>query len=278
MTTVEIQQVIDRSDLRKWRIELPNLYDDADLTVYEFRMLVHYKRVGICYEGLTTTANKCHMSLGQASAVRMSLKNKGWIKLTEIDTPNGPGYQVEVIDRWEENFAHYSHRATGFHVVKGDPSSPEAKPSPGESHPSPGERKKEQVKNKPFKNTTTSRRGATPSPKPGWEHPAIQTLKTMAGMFVPAGLIPQLITILGTEPDLEKLQKCYDEWHGRGKAPKGWEWATKWYPDGIPDRPVNGGNHGQAHSGRGTGIAGGVKIGREPAPFQIPENTSTPAA
>ena len=44
----ENQQLYDAGDLRKYRIELPNLYDDADLDPYEFRLLAHYKRVGTC--------------------------------------------------------------------------------------------------------------------------------------------------------------------------------------------------------------------------------------
>ena len=61
------QHIYDDSDLRKYRIELPNLYDDADLDPYEFRLLAHYKRVGRCTEGTRTTAAKCHMSPPQVS-------------------------------------------------------------------------------------------------------------------------------------------------------------------------------------------------------------------
>ena len=153
------QTVIDRSDLRKWRIELPNLYDDADLDPYEFRLLAHYKRVGTCTEGLATTARKCHMSVGQASEKRRSLADKGWIQMTEVSTPRGPGFQIEVVDVWEDNFAHYSTRR------RNTPSPSEASPhqvkaplttrndaSPGEIYPSPGETKNQPVKNQPIQN------------------------------------------------------------------------------------------------------------------------------
>ena len=54
----EQQEIHDDSDLRKYRIELPNLYDDSDLDVYEFRLLAHYKRVGRCTEGSKATGKK----------------------------------------------------------------------------------------------------------------------------------------------------------------------------------------------------------------------------
>ena len=73
---IEIQ---DDSDLRKYRIELPNLYDDSDLDPYEFRLLAHYKRVGTCTESTKTTAKKCKMSPRQVSSKRQVLRKSGFI-------------------------------------------------------------------------------------------------------------------------------------------------------------------------------------------------------
>jgi len=102
------QEIRDPSDLRKWRTELPNMVDDADMDVYCFRLYVHYKRVGTCRESIATTARKCHMSQGKASQARMQLHELGWINLETYQTAKGPGYIVTVVDVWEENFAHYS--------------------------------------------------------------------------------------------------------------------------------------------------------------------------
>jgi hypothetical protein len=164
--TDDPQHIIDRSDLRKYRTELPNLYDDAGLDVFEFRLLAHYKRVGTCNEGLETTARKCKMSEGSASQKRTSLAKKKWIKLTPIMTVHGPGYSVEVIDRWEENFRNYSRKPSPHegkpspHEAK--PSPHEGKPSPHEAKPSPGEGKKEPIKKEPPKKTSPP----TPLPPP----------------------------------------------------------------------------------------------------------------
>ena len=76
---------------------LPNMYDDADLNAYEFRLLVHYRRVGNCYESLRTTAKKCHMGKTSVEKHRDSLAEKGWIVLAA--TAKGT-IAVEVVDRW----------------------------------------------------------------------------------------------------------------------------------------------------------------------------------
>ena len=105
----EPQVINDPSDLKKYRTELPNLYDDSDLTVYEYRLLGHYKRVGICTEGLPTTSKKCKMSTGQASEARKSLADKNFIRLEKIEMGGARYcYHVHVVDRWIENFARYS--------------------------------------------------------------------------------------------------------------------------------------------------------------------------
>jgi len=121
---IEIQ---DDSDLRKYRIELPNLYDDSDLDPYEFRLLAHYKRVGTCTEGTKTTATICKMSTGQVSQKRQSLRKKNFIRMQRVQiSPLEYSYRITVIDRWLENFNKYTKAAT---------------PSPHEYPPSPHERK-----------------------------------------------------------------------------------------------------------------------------------------
>lgn len=145
---MSVQVIYDRSDLRKYRTELPNIYDDADLGVYEFRLLVHYKRVGTCTESTATTARKCKISTGKVSAARKVLAAGGWITLTEVATPKGMSYSIEVVDRWQENF-------NTFAPAQRSPD--EHQPSPHEEVPSPGETKKE-LKDK------NKSRGVKPAP------------------------------------------------------------------------------------------------------------------
>jgi DnaD/phage-associated family protein len=127
----EQQEIHDDSDLRKYRIELPNLYDDSDLDPYEFRLLAHYKRVGTCTEGTPTTATKCCMSTGQVSQKRQSLHNKGFIIMQVVyldDEHKTYSYRITVVDKWRENFDRY------YDPSRGEPprSRHEAPPSPRE--------------------------------------------------------------------------------------------------------------------------------------------------
>jgi hypothetical protein len=76
---------------------IPNMYDDADLTVYEFRLLIHYRRVGNCYESLRTTAKKCNIGKSTVERARKSLAEKGWITLEVSDQGTT---LITVIDKW----------------------------------------------------------------------------------------------------------------------------------------------------------------------------------
>lgn len=135
----ETQRIQDDGDLRKYRIELPNLYDDADLDPYEFRLLAHYKRVGACYESTRTTAARCKMSMGKVSAARDSLHEKGFIVIDEYLSEHDT-IQIKVVDRWAENFAKYSamkaqkqarsENEQGVHVVNSECSQSETKKEP----------------------------------------------------------------------------------------------------------------------------------------------------
>lgn len=141
----EEQVIMDPSDLRKYRTELPNLYDDSDLDPFEYRLLGHYKRVGICRENLETTAKKCRMSTGQVSEKRQSLGAKNFIKLERLEM-GGKRYRyvIRVNDRWVENFARYS----GLTIDEINEQVKRAtSPSPREASPSPREGKKELIKN-----------------------------------------------------------------------------------------------------------------------------------
>lgn len=109
-------EIVDDSDLRKYRIELPNLYDDAGLDPYEFRLLAHYKRVGKCTEGTRTTAGICKMSPMQVSVKRKSLHQKGFIVMKEVPLKGGGySFKITVVDRWQENFLKYGARTQDVH-------------------------------------------------------------------------------------------------------------------------------------------------------------------
>lgn len=99
--------------LTKYFTQFPNLIDDSNLTPYEFRVLLHYYRVGECWEGVRTTADKCGMSTGKVTDVRRTLAEKGFIHVAST----GDGVTIEVIDKTKENLEKY--RSPDEHCVHG---------------------------------------------------------------------------------------------------------------------------------------------------------------
>lgn len=137
------QFINDFAELKKYRTELPNLYDDLGLDVYEFRLLAHYKRVGTCTEGSALTAKVCGMSIGQLSQTRQRLADKNLIILEKKPVPGGFGYTVEVVDLWFQNFLKYSKMTKDEALKMLQASYSESQPSPHEAQPSRGAYKEE---------------------------------------------------------------------------------------------------------------------------------------
>jgi len=98
------QQAISAPDLRKYRTELPNLIDDMKLDPYAFRLLVHYYRIGNCWESTRTTAKLCQMSVGKVSETRRILARK---KLIHLEDEGSGTLKIHVVDIWPQNFSHY---------------------------------------------------------------------------------------------------------------------------------------------------------------------------
>jgi hypothetical protein len=103
------QQIHDDGDLRKYRIEIPNMADD-ELDPYQFRLYAHYKRVcggngGTCWESVRTTAERTKISTAKIVDTRRELEEGGWIKVSEHKTGT---YQIVIVDRWLENFKKYA--------------------------------------------------------------------------------------------------------------------------------------------------------------------------
>jgi len=103
------QQIEDAGDLKKYRTELPNLYDDAGMDPFTYRLLGHYKRVGKCTESVRTTAKHCAMSVGQVVKSRELLANE--YKFIKVERVKNKGIRISVLDVWVKNFLHYSKLA-----------------------------------------------------------------------------------------------------------------------------------------------------------------------
>lgn len=103
----------DRSSLPKYRVELPILLDDMNLSVYAFRLYVHLKRVaerseeGSCWESARTLAQACNMSSGQVSKAKDELEKEGLITRHIKMMRGGVGDDITIVDIWPQNFARY---------------------------------------------------------------------------------------------------------------------------------------------------------------------------
>ena len=106
------------TELLRYFTQFPNIIDELGLDPYEFRLLLHYYRVGECWEGVRATAKKCSMSVGKVASVRMELKNKSLITIE----PYGPdGVIIKLVDKTRENVAFFdrSPDGQGVHDMNG---------------------------------------------------------------------------------------------------------------------------------------------------------------
>lgn len=230
----EPQEIIDDSDLRKYRIEIPNLYDDSDLDPYEFRLLVHYKRVGRCTESTRTTATKCHMSAGQVSKKRKALAEKGFIDMQEVPLEgNQFSYIIIVLDRWQENFSKYSARSLSKQTR-----------SRGEQGVHTVKQRKNHIKKEPIKNN----KGAdAPRPPKVTDFPELVLYRTVTEKYPPkanwSNVIEKILQVskrIGRQPTAEDLFPYYSAWTGNG-----WnQWSINWLDYAVkgelPNRQVKG--------------------------------------
>lgn len=214
----EQQEITDPSDLRKYRIELPNLYDDSDLDPYEFRLLAHYKRVGTCTESTKTTAKKTHMSKSQVSEKRQSLHNKRFIVMVAVPLDQEKktySYKITVIDMWKENFERYSTRSRGGSTL------------PLSEHPFHSvNQRSNHIKKKPIKKVN----GASAEPKAS-DIPELVLFKEVVKHYpkraqreIVIGSIQRINSRLGHTAAIEDLTPFWEAWC----KVSGNEWSLVW--------------------------------------------------
>lgn len=95
--------------LEKYFTQFPNIIDDSDLTPYEYRLLLHYYRVGETWEGVRKTSEICSMSIGKVSQCRKTLEQKGFIRVEE----KGEGVTIHLVDLSQKNLSKYSKIPSG---------------------------------------------------------------------------------------------------------------------------------------------------------------------
>lgn len=112
-------KVVDAGDLRKYRIEIPNIIDSLELDPHTVRLYVHLKRVagpgGACWQSTKIIANHCKMSTGQVSKSKQILKDNELITITEVkhEKPGSPYHLITIVDIWLRNFQKFSQGSQG---------------------------------------------------------------------------------------------------------------------------------------------------------------------
>ena len=110
-------QAIHNESARKYFFVLPNIYDDAELSPNEFRLLAHYVRRGRCFESVRKTAECCRMSKTTVIKARQSLHEQG---LIQVGTSEHGTLSVSVVDVWDKNLGLYQYSTTPSKVYQND--------------------------------------------------------------------------------------------------------------------------------------------------------------
>lgn len=81
-------------------------FDDSDLDPYQFRLMIHYWRVGNCWESIRTTAKNTHMSAGMVKKTRDWLLENNWIEWRPVDTNKGQKMALCICSPHEQRSPH----------------------------------------------------------------------------------------------------------------------------------------------------------------------------
>lgn len=71
---------------------------------------------------------------------------------------------------------------------------------------------------------------------PRTKHPAIQAVRAVTGRLPSKAIYNRIIELLGDEPDIEKMTRCFEEWVIRGFKVTNFAWLFEWFVSGISAR------------------------------------------
>lgn len=107
--------ITSEGDSRQFFIMLPNIIDDLELSIYAFRLYVHFVRVvgagaGKCWQSTSTLAKACGMSRGKVSQAKKELEEAGLIAVNYAQSSAGGHeyHEVKIKNIWRANIAYYA--------------------------------------------------------------------------------------------------------------------------------------------------------------------------
>lgn len=236
---------------------IPNWVDEANLTVYAYRLYGHLKRVtgesGKCWQSTATLSTCCNMSRGMISKAKKELADKGLIEIKSIKRPVGGHDYHEIVVRniWRFNRFFFeniiansrSERATSSHE-------PASSQSDTKEYPV-----KENASNKNHQYIDTavavspySLPGEKASPvssrdeaDAGRKHPCIQEIKRVTGRYPRKETWNEFIKVWDSHPSENKsslLIKIYKAWILKGYNPLDYAgWYFDWFGKGTHYQP-----------------------------------------
>jgi hypothetical protein len=275
------QTVVDRGDLRSYRIEIPNIVDDMELSLPAFRLYIHLKRVagdtGRNWEGVRRLADACRMSVGATRNAKRELEDAGLITVDR-----GVGEQADVVtinDIWLDNMMHFSGRnsrqARPSDAVEAAETEPETLPepplparqvtqprAPGDTQERTNEERTNEEEGEGARVTSTPPPGAIVLKFSKW---------IPKGMLLPGGFVvpgtgqnavqiyyerfpiqsrfarltpPQEDDLVEHCPDLERLREVIVAYSRTTYKPGNVQLMLDWYDKGIPTRYETRGPNG----------------------------------
>ena len=216
--------------------ETLRLIDDAKLDVYQYRMLMHIWRVGLCWEKLRTTAAKCHMSLGKASEVRSWLIAEGWIAWVTTDDGR---LALALCSSGE-------HSSSGCSASEQIGSPDEQRSSPRERHlkntssnePLEGEGQRRDSADSVLLAWLSENGVARPKSADEWQrlrHRATLVWLQATSYWPSYANLAYLIGELGEEADEATLARAWQFWRASGNRPANIVGVIDWYKEMLAD-------------------------------------------
>lgn len=212
---------------------IPNLVDDAGLSVFAYRLYGHLRRVagdeGACWKSVRTLSKVCRMSPASVMKARKELLSHGLIECQARANQYGGRdlIEIRIIDIWGKNGENEQVSKMEQQVSNNAQQVPDVNLARAKS-----DTEEESVNKITIKRV--EKKGKSSRGDPRSSHPAIQAFREVTNRYPIRVLYTVIIEKLGENPDLSKLNACFLEWCKRGYNPNASTWLEDWYKNGIP--------------------------------------------
>jgi hypothetical protein len=105
-------RIVDDSDLKKYRTEIPNIICDLGLTGAAQALYLQLKRTcgangGVSWKGTKALAKSLRVSTGQITSLKKQLWGAGLINIEIEISKRGYNHHITIVDIWEMNLRYF---------------------------------------------------------------------------------------------------------------------------------------------------------------------------